>query len=151
VRFATLRLPLLVSLGVPVLALGAGCAGHQSSATSHGQSIAVTERDFRIAVRGSTRRVHIASGDVRLSVGNRGPDTHELLVVRMRGSQLPLRTDGLTVDEDAVEKATVGTLDGGERGSTRQLRLHLTPGRYVLFCNMAGHYLGGMHTDVVVR
>jgi uncharacterized cupredoxin-like copper-binding protein len=30
------------------------------------------------------------------------------------------------------------------------LHLHLTPGRYVLFCNMAGHYLGGMHRTLVV-
>jgi uncharacterized cupredoxin-like copper-binding protein len=31
------------------------------------------------------------------------------------------------------------------------LRLHLRPGRYVMFCNMSGHYLGGMDTDVVVK
>jgi uncharacterized cupredoxin-like copper-binding protein len=27
----------------------------------------------------------------------------------------------------------------------------LAPGRYVLFCNMSGHYLGGMHRLLVVR
>jgi uncharacterized cupredoxin-like copper-binding protein len=28
--------------------------------------------------------------------------------------------------------------------------LHLRPGRYELFCNMAGHYLGGMRAELVV-
>jgi uncharacterized cupredoxin-like copper-binding protein len=31
------------------------------------------------------------------------------------------------------------------------MRVHLTPGRYVLYCNMSGHFLGGMHTLLVVR
>ena len=30
------------------------------------------------------------------------------------------------------------------------LKLHLAPGRYLLFCNMEGHYMGGMHTELVV-
>jgi uncharacterized cupredoxin-like copper-binding protein len=30
------------------------------------------------------------------------------------------------------------------------LRVLLKPGRYVLFCNMAGHFMAGMHTDLVV-
>jgi uncharacterized cupredoxin-like copper-binding protein len=28
--------------------------------------------------------------------------------------------------------------------------VHLAPGRYVLFCNMTGHYMGGMHSTLVV-
>ena len=31
------------------------------------------------------------------------------------------------------------------------LDVHLAPGRYKLLCNMSGHYLGGMHTALVVR
>jgi uncharacterized cupredoxin-like copper-binding protein len=30
-------------------------------------------------------------------------------------------------------------------------RFRLRPGRYVLLCNMFGHYRGGMHTELVVR
>ena len=29
--------------------------------------------------------------------------------------------------------------------------MHLEPGRYVLFCNMEGHYMAGMHTVLVVH
>jgi uncharacterized cupredoxin-like copper-binding protein len=49
----------------------------------------------------------------------------------------------VTLDEDAVEKQTVGVLEPGM--GRRQLDVTLRPGRYVMFCNMQGHYLGGMH------
>ena len=32
-----------------------------------------------------------------------------------------------------------------------QLDLDLDPGHYVLFCNLEGHYLGGMHVDLEVQ
>jgi uncharacterized cupredoxin-like copper-binding protein len=71
--------------------------------------------------------------------------------MRVRAGALPLRSDGLTVDEDALERDTVGGLEAGKPGKLRTLRLHLVPGRYVLICNMTGHYLGGMHTALTVR
>lgn len=106
----------------------------------------VTERDFSISAPKTVR-----AGEIRLSVTNNGPDTHELIVVRSNGKPLPLRSDGLTVDETRVEPRTVVSLDGAGPHTTRTLSVHLAPGRYVLFCNMAGHYLGGMHTQLVVR
>ena len=64
---------------------------------------------------------------------------------------LPLRTDGVTADEDAFEpRITVGALEPGAPGGTRHVHVHLAPGRYVLFCNMSGHFLGGMRTPVDV-
>lgn len=110
----------------------------------------VTERDFHIAA--SAR--HIRAGAVDLSVRNQGPDDHELIVVREHPGTplpLPLRRDGVTLSEERLKPATVGSgLGPGAPGSVRRLRLNLTPGRYVLFCNMAGHYLGGMHTELWV-
>ena len=38
----------------------------------------------------------------------------------------------------------------GAPGSVRGLTLRLRPGRYEIFCNMAGHYMGGMHAVVLV-
>jgi uncharacterized cupredoxin-like copper-binding protein len=57
----------------------------------------------------------------------------------------------LTVDEDALKSRTALTVEGFERGRSEEARLRLTPGHYVLFCNMQGHYLGGMHATVIVR
>ena len=47
-----------------------------------------------------------------------------------------------------MEPRDVAALEPDEAGKTRYLRVNLTPGRYELFCNMAGHYLGGMHRKV---
>ncbi|HEX6461540.1 MAG TPA: hypothetical protein VF032_21700 [Thermoleophilaceae bacterium] len=118
-------------------------AGAQPAA--HG--VAVTERDFHISAPST-----LPAGNVRLHVDNQGPDQHELLVARVGGNAtLPLRRDGLTVDEERIQAAEVGTLEPGAPGARRELNLRLSPGRYVLFCNMSGHYLGGMHADLVVR
>jgi uncharacterized cupredoxin-like copper-binding protein len=106
----------------------------------------VTERDFTVKAPKQVR-----AGEVELLVHNNGPDAHELIVVRGGRRILPLRSDGLTVDEDALEKREAGILEPGTAGLTRKLSLRLAPGRYVLFCNMSGHYLGGMHTVLVVR
>jgi uncharacterized cupredoxin-like copper-binding protein len=148
VRPTKRQLTVLVA-GLALLVLP-GCGGRQSAQRDAGRPVTVTERDFRISVDGRSGTQQLKSGDLRLAVSNRGPDTHELLVVRTNGSRLPLRADGLTVDEDAVKSATVATLDGHQAGTAERLKVHLAPGRYVLFCNMAGHYLGGMHAQLVV-
>lgn len=120
-----------------------GCGGGQSGASA-ARALSVTERDF--AVRAPKRA---SAGDVVFRVRNQGPDDHELIVVRADAA-LPIRGDGLTVDEGALEHAEVGALEPGEPGHLRELRVHLSPGRYVLFCNMAGHYFGGMRSVLVV-
>jgi len=128
---------------IVLLALtGCGLYGGHGTAA---QVVRVTERDFKISAP-----KHVRAGDVVLKVGNHGPDHHELIVVRIGRSPLPFRTDGMTIDEDAVRRRTVGALDPAGAGATRSLRLRLAPGRYVIFCNMSGHYLGGMHRTLVV-
>jgi uncharacterized cupredoxin-like copper-binding protein len=134
----------LLCLSVPVLS-GCGVTG-RAGAESAAHGLKIVERDFRIQ---APRRV--SAGDVRLSVYNDGPDMHELIVAREGASPLPLRHDGLTIDEDAVEPSIAGALEPGQPESRRELNVHLRPGRYLLFCNMSGHYMGGMHTTLVVR
>jgi uncharacterized cupredoxin-like copper-binding protein len=104
----------------------------------------VTERDFTLR---APKRA--SAGDVVFRVRNQGPDDHELIVARADGP-LPLRSDDLTVNEEALEHVEAGALEPGEPGHLRELRVHLSPGRYVLFCNMAGHYFGGMRAVLVV-
>jgi uncharacterized cupredoxin-like copper-binding protein len=122
-----------------------GCGGAPSSSRSPAGVIHVTERDFKI----SAPKV-VSAGDHVLAVQNHGPDDHELIVAREGKAHLPFRADGVTIDEDAAEHAIAGALEPGEPGK-RELRVHLRPGHYVLFCNMSGHYLGGMDTDIEVR
>jgi hypothetical protein len=139
-RVVALRPLILASLALLAFA---GCGGPK--ARSHVAVVRITERDFRI-----TAPKHVRAGDLLLSVRNRGPDAHELIVVRDRNSQLPLRRDGSTVSEEKLEPIIAGALEPGRPHSLRKLRLHLAPGTYELFCNMSGHYRGGMHTKLVV-
>jgi len=127
------------------LVLLGGC-GASNRGASKTPPLAVTERDFHI----STSTTQASAGDVTLRVDNRGPDQHELLVVPARSTSLPIRSDGFTVDEEALQSYETGSLEPGQPGRTRDLTLHLSPGRYVLFCNMEGHYMAGMHTILVV-
>jgi hypothetical protein len=133
---------LLACLLLAGLALS-GCGG--GSEQPSGPTFSVTEKDFHIT---APRR--LPAGRVNLSVTNRGPDAHELIVARRGSGRLPLRSDGLTVDEEMIQYEEVDGLEPGEPG-TRQLSFRLTPGTYEVFCNMAGHYRGGMHRKFVVQ
>jgi uncharacterized cupredoxin-like copper-binding protein len=141
----TASLALVAAVGAVAGVLLTSSAGH-ASPQGAGRTVKVVERDFSIL---APKR--ITAGEVELVVRNAGPDTHELLVVRATKRLLPLRSDGLTVDEDKVEHRIVGVVEGYGPGNVEKLRVHLAPGRYVLLCNMAGHYLGGMHARLVVR
>jgi uncharacterized cupredoxin-like copper-binding protein len=146
------RLPLpgrrFVAFAACLLFAGAaaGC-GTATKLGAGGQVVNVTERDF--AIKASPKR--LSPGEVVFHALNRGPDEHELIVVRARDPKLMLRSDGMTVSEEGLKSSIVGTLEPGQPGSVRQLRVNLKPGRYVLMCNMSGHYMGGMHTVVTVQ
>jgi uncharacterized cupredoxin-like copper-binding protein len=129
----------VVAAATATLALS-GC-GASARADRH---VDVTLKDFKIVAP-----AHIHAGRVDLVVHNKGPDAHELIVVRTT-KPLPMRTDGVTADEDGFEKITVAALEPGEPGGTRHVHLTLEPGHYVLICNMSGHFLGGMRTPVDV-
>ena len=129
-------------IAVPVVAW----SSIDGAAASRRQVAQVRERDFKIMAPR-----FLAAGSVVLQVSNAGPDTHELILVRADGHRLPLRPDNLTVDEDRLKPRTVGNEDDVRPGTRRTWKLVLAPGRYVLFCNMSGHYLGGMHRLLVVR
>jgi uncharacterized cupredoxin-like copper-binding protein len=149
-RLRTRTLPLAAGIvlclsACALAATGLSACSSGSSTSSDANVVRVTVRDFHIKI--SPARIH--AGDARLVIANKGPDTHELLVVRA-DSALPLRRDGLTVDEDKLEPVTVATAEGEPPDAVEVLRLKLRPGRYELFCNMAGHYLGGMSARLVV-
>jgi len=95
----------------------------------------------------------VPAGMVRFQLTNNGPSTHEFIVVRTNRApdKLPLQRDGLTVDEEGPGVAPVDEAEGLDIADRRTLTLDLAPGHYVLFCNMEGHYLGGMHAAFTVR
>jgi hypothetical protein len=133
-------------LALLVLAVGVapGCFGGDEPGAER-TSARVVERDFRI---NAPKR--LPAGKLELAVENRGPVAHELMIVRSRSARLPIRPGGTTVDEDAIEDDTVAEL-GPVGPGVHGLEAELEAGRYLLICNMTGHYMGGMRTRLVVQ
>ena len=139
---------IVVVVGVLALLALSGCGGSGGSvARGTGSLVAVTERDFHIATSTSV----VSAGTVTLRIHNAGPDQHELIVAPSRAGGLPVRADGFTVDEETIQASEPGSIIPQQPGGTELLTVHLRPGRYVLFCNMEGHYMAGMHTVLVVH
>jgi uncharacterized cupredoxin-like copper-binding protein len=130
-----------------VLGVG-GLSACGSSGATHatGTLVKVEEKDFRVLMS----RKRVPAGDVRFVVRNAGPDDHELIIVHTQQRSLPLRNDGVTVSEQKLEPQTVATLEPARQGAVREVRVRLARGRYEVFCNMAGHYMGGMRAFLVV-
>jgi uncharacterized cupredoxin-like copper-binding protein len=128
-----------------VCVFAAGCGGSGQPQAPANRVLDVVEKDFKI-----TAPMRVAPGEISIRARNRGPDDHELIVVRARAGMLPMRKDGITVDEDALEPETAGAIEPFAPHAIEELHVRLRPGRYVLLCNMAGHFLGGMHRTLIV-
>jgi uncharacterized cupredoxin-like copper-binding protein len=91
------------------------------------------------------------AGVVTFKVTNTSTDTiHEMIVMYMADptKQLPYIANENQVDEDkAGDKGEVSELDPGESGS---LTVNLKPGKYLLICNVPGHFAAGMWTEFEV-
>jgi uncharacterized cupredoxin-like copper-binding protein len=124
-----------------------GCSAASSSARN--PRIDVTMHDFGITVS----RHSVRSGLVVLHVTNDGPSTHEINVdlTRYQAGKIPLQRDGLTAAENAPGLHRIDSIEQVNLHRTEDLTLDLKPGRYVLWCNLEGHYLGGMHQTFDVR
>jgi uncharacterized cupredoxin-like copper-binding protein len=95
----------------------------------------------------------VPAGTVSFRLLNQGPTTHEFIVVRTDRApdKLPLQRDGLTVNEDAPGIDLLDEAEGLDIDDRQTLVLDLAAGHYVMYCNLEGHYLGGMHAALTVR
>jgi uncharacterized cupredoxin-like copper-binding protein len=110
-------------------------------------TVQVTERDFSI----SPDQNSVPSGEVSFNIRNEGPATHEFVVFKtdVPEGQLPIR-NGI-VDEEANSVEDVDEVEGISPGESKELKVDLQPGQYVLICNISGHYQLGMHAALEVR
>jgi uncharacterized cupredoxin-like copper-binding protein len=101
----------------------------------------------------------VDDGLVAFEATNTGSETHELHVIRtdLAPDQLPTNPDG-TVNFEAGGMEEVSEIEEIEPGTTRELQVTLTEGRYVLFCNiledtdgmLEAHYSEGMRAPFAV-
>ena len=94
----------------------------------------------------------VKAGETTFEVLNSSKETiHEMIVVRLKDPKkaLPYDSGASTVDEERA--GHLGEVSELEPGKTGALRLDLKPGNYLLFCNIAGHFMAGMWTSFTVK
>ena len=109
-----------------------------------GTTVMVDEQEMTVTT--SVKRV--APGKVTFIIRNSGSVVHELVVLRSSGGAASLPVKHFKAVED--EKATIGEAEDLEPGKSTRLTLNLRPGRYILLCNVVGHYQLGMRTSLLV-
>ena len=152
-----------VTLGVGLLAGSAAFAAtvvtvtlwDKGASTAMGTDMAYMTApgmDMSKATMGVTAAPTTApTGVVTFQVTNSSKDTiHEMIVMYLAdpSKPLPYLSAENRVDEDkAGDKGEVSELDPGASGT---LTVFLKPGKYLLICNVPGHFASGMWTEFEV-
>jgi len=93
----------------------------------------------------------IAHGIVTLSLSNKGKEVHEFVVFRtdLAVADLPLNAEG-RVNEKGAGVQLVDEHENIKPDTGADLKVDLSPGKYVFVCNMLGHFKHGMAKAVIV-
>ncbi|MFQ4140683.1 cupredoxin domain-containing protein [Chlorogloeopsis sp. ULAP02] len=119
-----------------------------SSAASSANTVQVTVKEMAFQLSKST----VPGGDVEFVVTNEGRLAHEMEVIKtdLPIDKLPL-TNGDRLDTDKAGKK-IGEIEADELKSdtTKTLKVNLIPGKYLIVCNLPGHFQAGMRTILTV-
>jgi uncharacterized cupredoxin-like copper-binding protein len=95
----------------------------------------------------------VNAGETTFEVLNSSKDAiHEMIIARLQDLTrlLPYNSEESRVDEDHMANV-LGEVSELDPGKTGALRLDLKPGKYLLFCNIPGHFTSGMWTIFTVK
>jgi uncharacterized cupredoxin-like copper-binding protein len=97
-------------------------------------------------------RKSIPTGPVAFEVKNNAENSiHEMLVLPIKNTSTPLpylKNESRLDETKTNSLGEVSELDPGKSGT---LKVTLKPGKYLLVCNVPGHYAAGMWTLLTVR
>lgn len=122
----------------------ASTSSSSSSDTSTSGEVAATVKDYSI----SLDPTEVAAGEVKFSIVNDGPSTHEFVVVKTDTAPGDLPVDGALVSEDGID--VIGEAEDIAPSTTVDLVLTLEEGQYAIICNIEGHYSQGMSAGLTV-
>jgi len=119
------------------IAVGVPIALASSSATSVG----ITEKEFKVTPTVKT----VKAGSVTFKIKNRGALDHTFAIVKtaLPAGKLPVKSSQVTLKPIK----DVGPI---KPGKGTNLTLNLKPGKYVLYCNIKGHYQAGQRVAFTV-
>jgi len=121
-------------------ALAVGVSLSVAATTGSQSTLKYTLKEMTVAGKTSA-----TSGRITFVVKNGGTVEHELVVMR-GGAPLTVKSF------KAVEAGRwVGEVEEIEPGKTGKVTLKLDPGKYLLLCNIPGHYQLGMRTVLQVK
>jgi uncharacterized cupredoxin-like copper-binding protein len=111
-------------------------------ALAAGTTVNVTEKEFKITPSATSAK----GGKVTFKIKNKGALDHTFDVYRtsLPVAKLPVKQDRVTLKP----LATSGPFKPGKGGT---LTVTLKPGKYVLLCNVAGHYKAGQRIAFTVK
>jgi uncharacterized cupredoxin-like copper-binding protein len=94
------------------------------------------------------KNVTAQAGTTTIEAPNVGKVEHELVLFKsnLNPAKLPTKANG-EVDEDKLEQTgneLVGEVEA-EPGETKSGKFNLTAGKFVMICNIPGHYEKGMY------
>ena len=139
----------LLAVGVVVAAMVVACGGGGKAT-----DVAVSLKEWSV----TPSLAQVTDGKVKFTVTNDGTIPHELVVIK---SDLP--PNGLPVKDGKVIEDEVNLLDEIEAfaaKTTESMTLDLSPGKYLLICNITeqvpgqpvtSHYQNGMTTLFLVE
>jgi len=116
-----------------------------SGGAATGSTVEVTLSDFVLALSADST----PAGAVTFKASNTGSTPHEVVVLKTDLEEDKLPLDGAQVDEGLV--GAIGEVEEFPAGQKAEATFELAAGRYVLICNVAGHYQLGMHTVFTVE
>ena len=122
-----------------------------STSSSMAEGTAVTVAVGETDVQNQYMNVDPASvpaGTVTFTVTNEGVKKHEFVVLQTDANPDKLTVEGDEVVEDDYDSP--GEIGDLPAGATDTLTLDLPAGKYVLICNLKGHYRMGMYTPFTV-
>jgi uncharacterized cupredoxin-like copper-binding protein len=93
------------------------------------------------------------AGSVAINAPNEGKVEHELMLLKTNTdpAKLPTASDGGVEEKLHMVAEENGEIADVEPGDTKSVTFDLTPGKWVMFCNLPGHYAQGMYGSLTVK
>ncbi len=89
----------------------------------------------------------VKAGPTTITFKNVGTKVHEVVVLK---TDTPADKLKVGADRKVSEDASVGEDSETDPGKTKTTTINLKPGKYVLVCNIEGHYQKGMYSAFTV-
>lgn len=111
-------------------------------------TIRVIETEMAIELSPATA----PAGAIKFVADNQGQLPHEMEIIK---TDLPL--DQLPIKDNRLDRKKIGEkiaeieAEDLPSGATQSLVVNLTPGKYLIECNIPGHFPAGMKAELIVK